>query len=254
MRIPLALLVVAATGASAFAAPPEAGCPPPRLAWLPGGVERVTRSVPVPAVLTDRYVPVYEVVTEPILEFHDVPKQVARQAPVYELREVPVFEKRRTPVVRDVTVPVYAYRAKPVLGPSWTCSNEERLVPWWHVNEKVQSGVTTERRVVGYREEQVRVGTATQRVQSGWRTEYVPCGTQRVTTVVGTRQVRRCIGWRTETIEAAPAGFKQVCERVERPGRWVTLSDAPVRPAPLPGSDVTLTGAEYAAALAQARR
>lgn len=250
------VLVGASLVGPAFAGPPTPGpaCPPPKTAWLPGGYDVVTRQVPVPAVLTDRYMRVWETVTEPVIECREVPRMVPRQAPVFGLRQVPVYETRKTPICREVTVPVYAYRTKPVLGPSWTCANEEKLVPWWSINEKVQCGVTTERRVVGYKEERVKVGMATERCPQGFRTEMVACGTRTEQKVVGTREVRRCIGWRTETVESAPATVKQVCERVERPGRWVTLSDAAARPAPLPGTEVTLTNAEYRAELARNQR
>lgn len=233
------------------AAPAPAG---PRVVWLPGGYELVTRQVPAPAVLVDRYVPIYETWEEPIVECREVPKLVPRQVAVYDLRQVPVYETKRIPVVRDVSVPVFAYRSRPVMGPSWTCANEERLVPWWSVNEKVQSGVTTERKIVGYREERTQVGMRGERFQTGFRTEMVSCGTSQEQHVVGMRTVRRCVGWRTETVQVSPAGFKSVCERVERPGRWVTLSDTSVRPAPLAGTSATLTSAEYRAEYARSQR
>lgn len=241
-----------ATVSAAPATPPGA-CPPPRVVWLPGGYDLVTRQEPVAAVITERYVRVWETVEEPVFEAVEVPNLVPQKVAVYGLKPVPVYETRKTPVFGDVTVPVYAMRAKPVMGPTVACTGEEKMVPWWHVGEKVQCGVRRERRLLGYKTERVQVGTAQQRVVVGFRYEMTVCGTRTEQRMVRTQTVRRCVGWRTEASETAPAGTRGVCERVERTGRFVTLSDAPVRPAPLEGTTEVLTSAQYADALRASR-
>lgn len=238
---------------SAAPATPPGACPPARVVWLPGGYDLVTKQVPVPAVFTDRYVRIWETREEPVLETVDVPNLVPTKVPVYGTKQVAVFETRKVAVMGAVDVPIYAVRPHPVMGPTIACTGEEKSIPWWYVGDKVQCGVRREPRLLGYKTERVQVGTAPQRCVVGQKTEMKVCGTRCEQRVVGTKTVRRCVGWRLETHQTAPATTKSVCERVERPGRWVTLSDAPVRPAPLEGTSEVMTSAEYGSALAAAR-
>ena len=251
MQRTLILVGVLALGGGAVWAEAPATCAPPRRALIPGGVEFVTRVVHVPPCLQERRVPIYAVVKEPIYGCRTVPQYGAVAAPIQATREEPIYEIRRTPICGMVDVPVYAQVCRTVMGLDFTSWREERMVPWLRVREEVPCGVRRERRVLGYKEEKVRVGTALRACKAGVRVERRFLGYGQEQTILGVREVRRIAGYRSETVVVYPARTESVTERFVRPGRWVTVSDAAVRPTALPSTEGVLTEAEFRAALAK---
>ncbi len=245
------LLGVLALGGGAARAETPTTCAPPRRALIPGGVEVVTRVVQVPPCLQQRRVPIYEVAQEPIYGCRTVPQYGAVAAPIESTREEPVYEIKRTPVCGMVDVTVYAQVCKPVMGIDFTSWCEERMVPWTHVRVEVPCGVRKERRVLGYKEEKVRVGTTKVPCRAGWRVEKRFLGYGGEQTILGTREVRRIVGYRDEAVVVRPARTETVTERFQRPDRWVTVSDAVARPNALPATDAVMTETEFRAAVAQ---
>lgn len=248
-----ALLLGAVTWSLALgaaAAETQPTCAPPRRAFVPAAVETVTYERYVAPCVSQRRVPLYEVTQEPIYGCRLVPRYGAVQREVGKFREEPIYETRRTPVCVQAAVPIYAMRCKPVMAIDLFSWCEERMRPTFSVTERVPCGVRYEPKVVGFKEEKVQVGTVRVPCGESIRTERRLMGYEEQQFVVGTREVRRIVGYKDDTVIVTPARVETVTERVQRPGRWVTVCDDPGA-ALLENTSERMTEAQFAAIAAR---